>query len=230
MNPKSQIFIALLVCAVVDLGFCREFGVVTLKKVGGFGDYKISENSFSSEIDGIARFAVQEHNKRANAVLEFGRVLKVKEQVVAGKIYHLTLEAIDAGKKTIYEAKVWVKPWVNFKQLQEFKSAIGASHLTTSGLSILRDRLGWHTVPTHDPEVRDAANYAVRNIQQRSNSLFPYQLLEILQAEAEDVEDYVKYNLLLKLSRGIKEEKLKVKIYKTAAGKFLVNMMEHLDM
>jgi len=44
------------------------------------------------------------------------------------------------------------------------------------------------------------------------------------------VEDYVKYNLLLKLSRGIKEEKLEVKVYRTAAGKFLLNMMEHHDM
>lgn len=36
-------------------------------------------------------------------------------------MYHLTLEAIDAGKREMYEAKVWVKPWLNFKQLQEFK-------------------------------------------------------------------------------------------------------------
>lgn len=49
--------------------------------------------------------------------------MKAKEQVVAGKTYHLTLEAIDGGKKKIYEAKVWVKPWINFKQLQEFKQA-----------------------------------------------------------------------------------------------------------
>lgn len=48
-------------------------------------------------------------------------MLKAKEQVVAGKLYHLTLEAIDGGKKKVYEAKVWVKPWMNFKQLQEFK-------------------------------------------------------------------------------------------------------------
>ncbi|KAI3437017.1 uncharacterized protein J3R85_005743, partial [Psidium guajava] len=58
-----------------------------------------------------------------NALLEFARVLKAKEQVVAGTMYHLTLEAVDAGKKKIYEAKVWVKPWMNFKKLQEFKYA-----------------------------------------------------------------------------------------------------------
>lgn len=58
-----------------------------------------------------------------NALLEFERVLKAKQQVVAGKLYHLTLEAIDGGKKKVYEAKVWVKPWMNFKQLQEFKAS-----------------------------------------------------------------------------------------------------------
>lgn len=56
-----------------------------------------------------------------NAVLEFARVVKAQEQVVAGTLHHLTIEAIEAGKKKLYEAKVWVKPWMNFKDLQEFK-------------------------------------------------------------------------------------------------------------
>lgn len=56
-----------------------------------------------------------------NALLEFARVVKAEEQVVAGTLHHLTLEAIEAGTKKIYEAKVWVKPWLNFKELQEFK-------------------------------------------------------------------------------------------------------------
>jgi len=49
----------------------------------------------------------------------------------------------------------------------------------------MTDQLGWHKVPAHDPEIQDAANYALRTIQQRSNCHSPYQLLEILQAEAE---------------------------------------------
>ncbi|KAD3338648.1 hypothetical protein E3N88_34169 [Mikania micrantha] len=53
--------------------------------------------------------------------LKFGRLVKVKEQVVAGVIYYLTFEAYDGGNTKVYEAKVWVKPWMNFKQLQEFK-------------------------------------------------------------------------------------------------------------
>ncbi|KAJ0610864.1 putative Cystatin domain-containing protein [Helianthus annuus] len=58
-----------------------------------------------------------------NSLLKFGRLVKTREQVVAGKMYYFTLEANDAAaaKTKLYEAKVWVKPWMNFKQLQEFK-------------------------------------------------------------------------------------------------------------
>ncbi|XP_074264226.1 cysteine proteinase inhibitor 12-like [Silene latifolia] len=233
MNPKSSasfvstamLVIVLLIGSISELGFCREFGIVRLENLGG----QTYDFSNSDEVQSIARFAVQEHNKRTNAMLKFGRVLKAKEQVVAGKLYHLTLEAVDAGKKTVYEAKVWVKPWMNFKQLQEFKRVMDI-HFTTSDLGFVRDGFGWHKVPVHDPEVQDAANHAVTAIQQRSNSLFPYKLLEILQAEAEVVKDIVKYNLLLKLRRGSKDEKFKVNVDKNTNGGFILNMFEQPDM
>ncbi|CAK9147289.1 unnamed protein product, partial [Ilex paraguariensis] len=56
-----------------------------------------------------------------NALLEFGKVVNVKEQVVTGTMYYITLEATDGGQKKLYEAKIWVKPWLNFKEVQEFK-------------------------------------------------------------------------------------------------------------
>lgn len=71
-----------------------------------------------------------------NAFLEYVTVLKAKEQVVAGKVYSLTLEAVDAGKRRIYEAKIWVKPWMNFKQLQEFKLARVISPFMSSDLGV----------------------------------------------------------------------------------------------
>lgn len=37
----------------------------------------------------------------------------------------------------------------------------------------------------HDPVVNDAACHAVSSIQQRSNSLLPYELLDIIHAKAE---------------------------------------------
>ncbi|WOK95962.1 cysteine proteinase inhibitor [Canna indica] len=89
--------------------------------VGGISNAEGASND--AEIEQLARFAVDEHNKKENALLEFGRVVKAREQVVAGTMHHLTVEAIDAGKKKIFEAKVWVKPWLNFKELQEFRHA-----------------------------------------------------------------------------------------------------------
>lgn len=56
-----------------------------------------------------------------NALLQFGKVVNVKQQVVAGTVYYITLEATDGGQKKVYEAKVWVKPWLDFKEVQEFK-------------------------------------------------------------------------------------------------------------
>uniref|UniRef100_A0A6N2L8I0 Cysteine proteinase inhibitor n=1 Tax=Salix viminalis TaxID=40686 RepID=A0A6N2L8I0_SALVM len=41
-----------------------------------------------------------------------------------GTMHHLTIEDIEAGKKKLYEAKVWVKPSLNFKELHEFKMPV----------------------------------------------------------------------------------------------------------
>ncbi|KAL0683621.1 hypothetical protein Bca4012_050469 [Brassica carinata] len=46
-----------------------------------------------------------------------------KEEVVAGTMHHLSLEIIEAGKE-LYEEKLWVKPWLNFNELQELKLAV----------------------------------------------------------------------------------------------------------
>ncbi|XP_057954616.1 cysteine proteinase inhibitor-like [Malania oleifera] len=88
--------------------------------LGGIRDVRGAENS--QEVDSLARFAVDEHNTKENALLEFVKVVDTKEQVVAGTVYYITLEAKEGGKKKIYEAKIWVKQWMNFKELQAFKS------------------------------------------------------------------------------------------------------------
>ncbi|XP_021734287.1 cysteine proteinase inhibitor A-like isoform X1 [Chenopodium quinoa] len=90
--------------------------------VGGVSENKGSENSLV--INDLAKFAVDEQNKKQNSILEFRKVVNVKEQVVAGTLYYITLEANDAGNNNevqYYEAKIWVKPWLNFKELQDFK-------------------------------------------------------------------------------------------------------------
>ncbi|CAN1343834.1 Cysteine proteinase inhibitor 12, partial [Linum perenne] len=192
--------------------------------LGGVHDSPAAANSNSDHIEGLARFAVDEHNKKENAVVEFLRVVEAKEQVVAGTMHHLVIEAADAGKKKLYQAKVWVKPWMNFKELQEFKhSGDSSPQLTSSDLGVKK---GLKDVASHDPAVQDAANHALKTIQQRSNSLFPYELQEVADAKAEVVEDTAKFHLVLKVKRGSTEEKLKVEVHKNNEGTFHLNHME----
>jgi hypothetical protein len=208
---------------------CSQFDHAPMTTLcGGIHDSHSSQNS--AEIESLARFAVDQHNTKQNSLLEFARVVKAREQVVAGTLHHLTLEAIDGGEKKIYEAKVWVKPWLNFKELQEFKHAGdgGAPSFTSADLGVLKDghKPGWQSVPTHDPQVQDAANHAIKSIQQRSNSLVPYELHEVVDAKAEVNDDVAKFNLLLKVKRGEKEEKFKVEVHKNNEGSFRLNQME----
>ncbi|MBA0699295.1 hypothetical protein Goari_000944, partial [Gossypium aridum] len=64
------------------------------------------------EIENLAPFAVDEHKKKW-----FKKVTNVKQQVVFGTMYYITLEAMDGDKMKVYEAKVWDMPWMNFKEL-----------------------------------------------------------------------------------------------------------------
>ncbi|KAJ0758537.1 putative Cystatin domain-containing protein [Helianthus annuus] len=174
------------------------------------GGVRNSSSPNTDEIHGLARFAVDEHNKKENAMLKLARVVKVQEQVVAGTLHHLTLEVDDdVGNKKIYLAKVWVKPWLNFKELQEFNH-IGEPN---SDRDIeIGDGSGYQVVPVHDLVVQDAANHVLKTLQQRSNSLYPYELLEVVHAKAE-------------LKRNDKEEKFKANVHRDNEGAFHVNHM-----
>ncbi|KAI3419071.1 uncharacterized protein J3R85_013406 [Psidium guajava] len=90
-----------------------------MARVGDIRQFAGNQNSL--EIEGLARFAVDEQNKKQNVLLELRKVVNVKQQVVSGTMYYITLEAADGGVKKVYDAKIWAKPWMNFKSLQEFK-------------------------------------------------------------------------------------------------------------
>ncbi|XP_062231744.1 cysteine proteinase inhibitor-like [Phragmites australis] len=90
------------------------------------GDVRDAPGGRENDLEAIelARFAVAEHNSKANAMLEFERLVKVRQQVVAGIMHYFTVEVREAGgAKKLYEAKVWVKAWENLKQLQSFEPA-----------------------------------------------------------------------------------------------------------
>ncbi|XP_049349114.1 cysteine proteinase inhibitor 6-like isoform X2 [Solanum verrucosum] len=203
-------------------GFCSE----EMATLGGVHDSHDSSQN-SDEIQNLAKFAVDEHNKKENAIIELARVVKAQEQTVAGKLHHLTLEVMDAGKKKLYKAKVWVKPWLNFKELQEFKHVEDVPTFTSSDLGVKQEQTsGLKSVPVHDPVVEEAAEHAIKTIQQRSNSLLPYELQEIVHANAEMADDHTKLHLVIKTSRGGKEEKFKVQVQHNNEGAFHLNHME----
>ncbi|PQQ17338.1 cysteine proteinase inhibitor A [Prunus yedoensis var. nudiflora] len=84
------------------------------------GIYESPGTANSVKTISLARFAIEEHNKEHNGLLEFVRVVNEKRQVVAGMIHYLTIEATDAGKKKLFEAKVYVG-LRDDKEVSEFK-------------------------------------------------------------------------------------------------------------
>ncbi|XP_010505846.1 PREDICTED: cysteine proteinase inhibitor 3-like [Camelina sativa] len=121
METKALCIVTLFLCGTIQLAICRSEEKSTAKTIMEGGVYDLRGNHISGEIESLARFAIQEHNKQQNMVLEFTKIVRAREQVVAGTMYHLTLEAKEGDQMKNFEAKVWVKPWMNFKQLQEFK-------------------------------------------------------------------------------------------------------------
>ncbi|KAH1092984.1 hypothetical protein GYH30_038959 [Glycine max] len=89
--------------------------------LGGITEVQGAANSV--EINNLARFAVEEQNKRENSVLEFVRVISAQQQVVSGVNYYITLEAKDGEIKNEYKAKVWER---ESQELLEFKLTLGA--------------------------------------------------------------------------------------------------------
>lgn len=61
-----------------------------------------------------------------NAALEFVRLVKVRHQLVAGTMYYFTVEVreINSGAYKLYEAKVWLREWENFKGLHAFEPVV----------------------------------------------------------------------------------------------------------
>lgn len=131
-------------------------------------------------------------------------MVKVQEQVVSGTLHHLTLEVVDVGEKKLYLAKIWVKPWLNFKELQEF-THIGDATTTSPNLDVQKGNI-LHPIfkifltiiylltkilkaddesMTIHGDFQDAASHALKTLQQRSNSLFPYELQEVVHVKAE---------------------------------------------
>ncbi|XP_024538739.1 cysteine proteinase inhibitor 12 [Selaginella moellendorffii] len=159
----------------------------------------------SLEAEEHAKFAVEEHNRQnPEANLCFKRVVSAQTQVVSGTMFHLSIEAHSEQHGTgVYDAKVWTKPWESFKKLEEFKP----SKQETAGAAIALD----------DPVViNEAAEHALKGLQQRSNSLIPYELDHVVKAQAEEGTNAL--DLVLKVKRGSREEHVNAKLHRGDTG------------
>ncbi|KAL3335829.1 hypothetical protein AABB24_031850 [Solanum stoloniferum] len=147
------------------------------------------------EFRDLARFAIQDYNKKENAHLEFVENLNVKEQVVAGMMYYITLAATDAGKKNIYETKIWVKEWEDFKKVVEFKLA-GDDGAKTGGII---------NVPNpNSPEFQDLARFAVQDYNNSQNAHLEF--VENLNVKEQLVSGVMYYIRLAATDAGNKKE------------------------
>ncbi|CAH8371548.1 unnamed protein product [Eruca vesicaria subsp. sativa] len=117
------LIVTILLCRTIQSRSCRSEQKNMRRTVMVGGVHDIPGNQNSGEIESLARFAIQEHNNKENKVLEFNKIVRAREQVVAGTMYYLTLEANEDGQMKNFEAKIWVQPWMNFKQLEEFKES-----------------------------------------------------------------------------------------------------------
>lgn len=75
----------------------------------------------------VAKFAVTEHNKKANINLQFINVIKCQEQVNSGSLYKVVISAKNGttSHPKNYEAIVWLRPWEkkDLLTLKSFKKA-----------------------------------------------------------------------------------------------------------
>lgn len=88
---------------------------------GGAKEVTGAENNL--ELEELGRFAVEQHNAKEDTAtsLSFVRVVSAKQQIVQGKLYTITIEAVSEGQSGHYEARVWLKPWEKHRSLEGFK-------------------------------------------------------------------------------------------------------------
>lgn len=196
-----------------------------MERVGGRQDIPGARNDI--ELENLAKYAVQQHNRKQNSDIKYVSLVSAQQQVVAGIMYYLDLNARSGGHTKLFEAKVWVKPWEHFKSLEGFteikkpvtRADLG-SNLDCPAGSIAQT--GLQPVSSNDPIVKEAAKEALKGLQQRSNSLIPYELKDVISACVEVSQDHTDFDLMIKVQRGAKEEQFKAEISRTVVGAWSV--------
>ncbi|XP_047182096.1 multicystatin-like [Vigna umbellata] len=148
---------------------------------GGITDVPGAANSV--EIEELARFAVDNYNKKQNALLELVTVISAKQQVVSGVLYYITLEAKDGESKKVYETKVWVREWLNSKEVLEFNIVDDSTREVTGG--------GVSDVPPDTPHIEGLARFAVDQYNKNENANLEF--VRVIDAKKQVVEGFLYY-------------------------------------
>ena len=85
------------------------------------GGWKPIEDLSDPQVKEVAKFAVSEYNKQSKAALRLKSIVKGETQVVAGINYRLDLAVANGSATERYEAIVWDKPWLHYRNLTSFK-------------------------------------------------------------------------------------------------------------
>lgn len=91
-------------------------------RVGGLpGGWFPVDNVNDPHLKEIAKFAIEEYNKKSNSGLKFVSLLKAERQVVSGTNYRLLLEVKKGSTIQRYEAVVYERLRQESKTLTSFK-------------------------------------------------------------------------------------------------------------
>ena len=87
------------------------------------GQWAEIENVTEPYVQDLGKWAVTEHNKQSGEGLEFGKVVRGRQQVVAGMNYSLEIET--KGPSRFYEAGLFVSLPPEKRQLKSFTPLLG---------------------------------------------------------------------------------------------------------
>jgi ABC-type hemin transport system ATPase subunit len=149
-------------------------------------------------------------------------IISAQSQVVAGTNYLLKLKADDSHVDTkYYNAQVWAKlpahgGAVEVTKLEEVSAdAAGAGGAAGVGT----------TENSENPEVDAAASYAVQQLSQQSNSLFPFQLKKVISAtktSGSNGKEGVTHYMRLRVAQGsMPDQEFEVDVVEAAHGHVL---------
>ncbi|CAL8464567.1 g4102 [Coccomyxa elongata] len=193
--------------------------------LGGYK--KHDDHSNDARIQEAANFAVEKLSEQRNEKLDLIKVLSAHTQVVAGTNYKLLLDIANSSNKLEHiEATVYEPLGNQEKQLTSTRTPTpdqveqqteATSERKNGGLLG-----GYKEVSTDDDEVLEAANFAAEQLSQRSNSLYPFKVKEVLQAKTKVANGRV-FDMAIKLSQGdLPDQIMKVEVSRDLKNTFLL--------